>query len=325
MAKKERIIKGVTPPKIGRLHDDLYIMVTPQMAEELLNRNTHNRPLRPGVVESYARDMKAGRWQRNAQPVTIDWNDAIHNGQHRLFAVVESGVTVPLMILSGLDPATVLTVDTGVARSYADYRKIKDGNEEGTPLKNLASYQAAVRLIHWYENKWPGHISAGREGKATHQELDEIAGRYPHLNDALSFVQARNGPVRRIINPTILGFVYGLGVIEHPSEADRWVETIWSNEGAPNNPAISYRARFTAARISGHVIDRATAICFTIKSWNAFAQGHTLAQLRWQDDEPMPAIYGTPHYTGKLAGRRAVAEKLAEGGHKTLGKRRPKV
>jgi hypothetical protein len=309
--------------KAGIDHTDLYTMVTPQMAEEFLDRNTHNRPLRAGAVEKIVRDIKAGKWERNGQTVTIDWNDAIHNGQHRLFAVVESGIAVPMILLTGLDPATVMTVDTGVARTYADYEKLR-GGADGQPLKNVNNYQAALKLIDWYEKRWPGvRLASGRDGTATHHELHEIAGRYPHLSDAVNYVQARNGPTRNVTNPTTMAFVYAMGMVNYPAEADHWLQTIWSNEGEPNNPAISYRARLTAARLAGRNIDRATMLCFTIKSWNAFAQGERLLTYRWADDEPMPAIYGTPQYTGKLGAHKVRAE-ARKAGKTGIGKRRPR-
>lgn len=300
-------------------HDNLYTMVTPAMAEELLERNTHNRPLRAGVVEKYARDMKAGHWQKNAQPVTVDWNNAIHNGQHRLFAVIEAGISVPLMLLTGLDPATVLTVDTGVARSYADYRKL---SENGEPLKNLTMYQAVVRLIQWYETRWPAvSLQSGKEGAATHHELDETAGRYPTISGAIDLVAARNHPLKNIMTPTLLAFVYGLAAQTHPIEAAHWVESIWNPEGlTANNPAASLRARFTSVRVAGHKLPRATAICFIIKSWNAFVRGETLGYYRWAADEPMPAIFGTPQYTGKRGAQAALAAKKKASGTK-LGRR----
>lgn len=320
--------------KVGIDHSDLYTLVTEEMATDFLNRNTHNRPLRPGVAERYARDMFMGNWQKNAQPATIDWNDAVHNGQHRFFAIIlaaemarEAGVEfkgVPMLLLTGLDPATVLTVDTGASRSYADYEKLR-GGADGQPLKNVNNYQACLRLIDWYERKWPAvRLTSGRDGAATHHELHAIADRYPHLSEAVNYIQARNGPTRNITNPTTLAFVYALGAQQYSAEADHWVQTIWTNDGSPNNPAISYRARLTASRLSGHRLDRATELCFTIKSWNAFAQGETLASYRWADDEPMPAIYGTPQYTGKLAGHTAIHRIQKEGrpGRKTIGKRR---
>lgn len=312
--------------KIGMSHETLYTLVTPTMAEELLDHNTHNRPLRPGLVEKYARDMRAGRWERNAQPLTIDWEGAIHNGQHRLFAVIEAGTPVELMLLTGLDPETVMTVDTGTSRSYGDYRQLTAG-EDGQPLKNVTSYQAVLRLIHWYETRWPSvALSSGREGAATHHELDAISARYPAMSEAVNFIQAKGTPLRNIITPTTLAFVYGMAIATHPNEAGHWMQTMWNPEGAAaNDPAVSLRARLTAAKLSGHRLDRTTVLCFAIKSWNAYARGETLAQYRWAIDEPIPAIYGTPQYTGKLAAQTLLKNKKAKAGTKSGVRKARKV
>ena len=298
--------------KIGREHGDLYTMVTPQMAEELLDRNTHNRPLRPGAVEKYARDMKAGRWQKNAQPVTIDWNNAIHNGQHRLFAVVESGVTVPMIVLTGLDPDTVLTVDSGVARNFQDYVALR-GDASGQPMKNINNYAAVLRLIWWYENLWPGvRLNASRSGGATHHDLADIAARYPNLSEIVDYVQAKNGPVRNIIKPTAMAFVMAMGAQQYPAEVEHFLQTLWSNEGAPNDPPISLRQRCVTAKLSGHGLDRATELVFYIKAWNAYARGEKLAGYRWGNNELIPAIFGTEQYSGKNSAAKAIVERVEQ-------------
>ena len=94
--------------------------VTPDLATEWLERNTRNRKLRDQVVMKYAADMKAGRWMLTGDAIAFDSNGCVVNGQHRLWAVVESGVVVPMMVAFDLAPEVVAVLDDHLKRNLSD-------------------------------------------------------------------------------------------------------------------------------------------------------------------------------------------------------------
>lgn len=67
--------------------------ITPKIAEAWLNANTCNRKLRDGIVERYAADMTAGKWTECPEPISFYVDGDLADGQHRLFAITESGTT----------------------------------------------------------------------------------------------------------------------------------------------------------------------------------------------------------------------------------------
>lgn len=48
----------------------------------------------PRVVTRYARDMAAGRWVMNGEPLILDPEGNLLDGRHRLAAVIEARVAV---------------------------------------------------------------------------------------------------------------------------------------------------------------------------------------------------------------------------------------
>ena len=94
------------------------INVTPEKAEEFLLHNTNNRHIRKEAVESYARDMAAGKWALTGQGISFDSKGMLRDGQHRLMAVVKSGCTIPMLICFDIDDTTA--IDCGVNRSLKD-------------------------------------------------------------------------------------------------------------------------------------------------------------------------------------------------------------
>jgi hypothetical protein len=75
--------------------------VTPQLAAEWLSSNTFNRTISTPLVKKYANDMAAGFWTLNHQGIAFDDSGTLVDGQHRLSAVVMSGVTIKIMVTYG--------------------------------------------------------------------------------------------------------------------------------------------------------------------------------------------------------------------------------
>lgn len=94
--------------------------VTPTKAEKWLNLNNGNRKMRPGVAEKYAADMLAGRWTSCPTPISFYADGDVADGQHRLWAIVESGVSIKFPIVRGLKREDGLNIDTGLGRSLVD-------------------------------------------------------------------------------------------------------------------------------------------------------------------------------------------------------------
>lgn len=91
--------------------------ITPAMAEEYLRHNEHNprKSASRRQVESYARDMAAGKWFINGEPIVFDANGDLKNGQHRLMAIVKANVPVEMYVVRGVDPC-ITTFDYGMLR-----------------------------------------------------------------------------------------------------------------------------------------------------------------------------------------------------------------
>ena len=97
-------------------------LITPEIAADMLTRNIGNRPLRPKVWRSYASDMKSGNWRKTHEAIAVSVSGRLLNGQHRLTAVVHSGV--PQMfwvaVYDTQEAAMDLPIDYGARRSLAD-------------------------------------------------------------------------------------------------------------------------------------------------------------------------------------------------------------
>jgi hypothetical protein len=104
-----------------------------------------NRPVHQSQVNTYMADMKAGRWGRNHQGIAFDKNGILMDGQHRIWAVIESGVTIMIPVTWGLDREAQITIDSGLKRSTADVAAIV--GFEGVTAIHVGIAKAIVRGV----------------------------------------------------------------------------------------------------------------------------------------------------------------------------------
>lgn len=72
-----------------------YEFITPEQAANILETNTENRKISKGTVEAYATDMLSGNWDESVGvAISIDKDGVLRDGQHRLLAIVQSGVGI---------------------------------------------------------------------------------------------------------------------------------------------------------------------------------------------------------------------------------------
>lgn len=100
------------------------LRIGPPEAAALLAANKDNRPLRQGRVRFYARTMKAGGWKLTHQGIAFCIDGRALDLQHRMHAIIESGLTVDMMVTEGLSAEAFDAIDQHERRSVADSLRI---------------------------------------------------------------------------------------------------------------------------------------------------------------------------------------------------------
>jgi len=100
-------------------------LITPEIAADMLTRNDGNRPLRPRTWQGYAKDMLAGKWRQTHEAIAVTTSGRLINGQHRLTAVVHSGLAQVfwVAIYDSAETAMDLPIDFGARRTISDILK----------------------------------------------------------------------------------------------------------------------------------------------------------------------------------------------------------
>lgn len=176
------------------------MVVTPEMATQWLrDQNTVNRPVSMASVTKYAADMAQGQWRDTHQNAIAFFEDGVlADGQHRLMAVVRSGLAVQMYVAFGLSRSDAMAIDQGRTRSASDALKISGMiSEHG----HISYAVAMVRLVNSAERPTKKNMTVQEIGAAIEKMNDGIAY-------ALENLTAANGGVKNAVVRAAVAVAY---------------------------------------------------------------------------------------------------------------------
>ncbi len=125
--------------------------ITPKDAKNLLSKNNSNRKINKSHLDMLIRTIKKGEWRLNHQGIAVYEDGDIADGQHRLTAIVETGVALEMPVFTGIkkDVYTSLSIDCGRSRTVTDGAKICGDN------LNSKDVVLVKGLEYGYESAFP--------------------------------------------------------------------------------------------------------------------------------------------------------------------------
>lgn len=157
------------------------VYVTPEMAERWLGTNKVNRNLRNARVVQFARDMTSNRWQITGEAIKFGKSGNLLDGQHRCWAVIESGCTVPMFVVRGIEDDAQLVLDTGSARTAGDNLGMQ-GYKRATLVAAIARRRISLRNFNDVTNS---EVFAFVSLNPEIEEAALIASRYAQRCDII--------------------------------------------------------------------------------------------------------------------------------------------
>jgi hypothetical protein len=164
-----------------------WVKIDPAMATTMLTKNGVNRKIRPRVVECYAEDMLQGLWDETGETIKFSRTGRLLDGQHRLMAIIESGTTLELLVVTGLPDKSQGSMDQGAGRTAMQALGMND-------VPN-ASYCASVARWELLGGEPGPHLEQALKKKAstprivkTVEENPDIvvaAGKYASLKSSI--------------------------------------------------------------------------------------------------------------------------------------------
>lgn len=271
------------------------VEITPRKAEQLLERNTHNRSVRDAAVQQYARDMRNGDWRFNGEAIKIAIDGQILDGQHRLMACLEADVSFTTLLITGLPNESQETMDQGRSRNFSDMLKLRGE-------KNYTVLSTAVRMVCLYERDGVP-LKMGFVPVPSAQEMFRCLERNPEIRDSVE-LGARLG--KPWLPATMIAGLHYLFASVNSRDATSFFEQVALGDGVERiNPAYVLRERLiTEHAKQGVMLRQVVRFAFVIRAWNAWRNGEVISKLQWNpggaDPEKFPHIDGLENRGGGL-------------------------
>lgn len=132
-----------------RLHHEptqVRLVITQPMAVAMLRLMDKNRKLSRVRVERLKKILVERRWHEIHTGFAFDINGKLRDGQHRLTAIAETGIAVPMWVMFGMDPKSFPAIDVG-------YKRTAGQNLDLDNVRHADLVAAIVRLKYRIDNQ----------------------------------------------------------------------------------------------------------------------------------------------------------------------------
>ena len=262
--------------------------ITPTIAKAMLAKNGKNyrKKIDKLRVSTYAKDLASGAWDVNGTTIGRDYDDNIHDGQHRLCAVVESGCVLRTWVWTG--PCRDVSIDVGKPRSIATVL-------DNYGVKQTTAVAAALRLLYFYQfGPWKPslpRVSSGQLHRLWEKNRD-ISAAIRLANHA----RLMPGTGKRITSESELAFVIYVGCQTDVQlrTAEDFVSSIANGDNLQKESPVFVFRRMMLGQTRNSHYHSGVRLALLIKTWNASLLGNSMKILKYQPfgvgAESMPRI-----------------------------------
>lgn len=255
-------------------------LITPEVADDMLERNVRNRPVNKRHYESLGQTMISGDYVLNGEPIIIDSDGNVLDGQHRLYGCIYSGKPFLTLIVRGIDPKAFDTIDGGRARTTGEVLAI-----EGEANSNAIA-GAISQFVQFVD--CGGRMSAGTAGharKATPRLAARILEQHSGIRE--SVLAMRRCPLYRNQQAYVLHYLFSC---VSQQLADDFAEVIADGSTDTGRPFNVLRESMIRNPVNPATRRSFAAKC--VKAFNAERAGDRPKMFRFNDSEEFPTIDG---------------------------------
>ena len=259
------------------------IDVTRSIAIEIMKMNTENRPNCQRSVDLYAMDMLAGKFPLNGETIKISTSGKVLDGQHRLAAIIKSGVTIRMIVVSGLPDSVYSTIDTGRKRTAGDTLAVKG-------IKNYNAVAAAVKWVYAYRKTIEQKAVWVSVPELTNEKVLNFVETEPLIVDVVAEIRGLV-PRSMVLGSPVCGICYEIVRKNNADEMrDFIVPVLKGNDLIEGTAQYAIRSKLinnalSRAKLKGYVVN-----ALIILAWNAHKLNRSVKLIRWNMGEKFPEI-----------------------------------
>lgn len=259
-----------------------YVTFTPERAKQALENNTENRTVKeykqlPQLIQA----LKDGYWDENISKINFAHDEVLSDGQHRLIAVVKSGVTARCMVTFGVKRTAQLMTDRRGTRTLADDLSIRG-------YKNVNRLAAIARLLY-LKSQGVSYHSIFVRNKAVSAMNDYSLFRFfvEHEGEIMQAEKTASRVYEHVKHLKINRTVVNVLSVEFDAISSDDANYFWKKLSAgvfseEDDPIYLLYKRFSSNALKGtESIPDFVQAALIIKAWNAFINGEKVKCLKY--------------------------------------------
>lgn len=278
--RKERVRVETITPEIA-----MGMLTKSADAEDRLTaihgRKIKNRAFKQTVADRYVRDMLAGHWYLSNDALVVGKSGWVLNGQHRLWAVVESQTTQAFNVMRGVENEIELmkVIDTGAGRSRSDMLAL--AGESNTKILG-----SVINMCIWHE----ANECRGRKPQPTHSEMEAWLDDHPDVRDAS--VVARNVYSAIRFNKAAVGTAFYLNSRTDDAAAYAFMKELETGVGlAAGSPVLALQRWAINATRPGVATGAPIWLAYILRAMNHWRAGKKVRLLSVRLEDGMPELW----------------------------------
>lgn len=254
--------------------------VTPDLAKSWLELNTKNRKLDRRNVAHLRDAIVQGEWYMNGEAIIFSDAGRLLNGQHRLWAIVMSGVGVDVLVVRGVNAESFRTLDSGRVRRAGEVLAM-DGEKNSNKI--AAAVQALLAFVDAEGRLYGGSCGNGR--KATPSACQRILDRHPGIRDSVREVNRNSLYCSQ--HSALLHYLFTL---VNANVASDFADVLANGHADLGRPFVVFRESLVRSPVCSE--NRLAYAAKAIKAFNAELLGDRPKMFKFLGSEEFPTISG---------------------------------
>jgi len=261
------------------------LWLTPERARALLDdpRRPSNRLVSPQRVARYTQAILAGQWALTGDPIKLDGDGLLIDGQHRCAAVIAANLPIRTVIAHNVtDPLAFDAFDLGGQRTNGDRLGV-------LRVPNRKTCAAALRWLVALET---GPSSLRNLPFVQPYEQKALLAQEPEIVDVISRRDKALSPVFGAGRPGVLALAHWL-IKRHHGRATHFFDRLSDGVGLDaGDPILVLRLRMHQERASARSLPPWVRLAMVVHTWNRYYRGARTRQLRHDLASPFPELAG---------------------------------
>ena len=260
------------------------LLITPEIAKEMLTHNINNRPLSAATVAQYKSEMERGLWLETGAPIQFAEDGRLIDGQNRLTALIEANRSIRFVVVRGLESDAFRVIDKGKRRRISE-DMATDSRLKGYESKNFNALASSIKLAHRLAK---GGMTAKTGSNVIRLTSTETIAEYlahKDIYDRAASMAMKCYQKLNFLNKQEIGGIYAFLVIYMLHEEQKVSQFFTELFYGYQNPTICLlRDRLVKDKMGNSSLTPSYRMALIAKTWNAYLADKELKVIKYNEE-----------------------------------------